>query len=131
MKGRTVAESAWRPRRDTQDDGAWSKPSPSAAGAADGWLMPDADEEYELGGHNNNVDAFEVMRQQARAEWAQSHGVKVRQSELSVIPCDRSKLSRWRCLSMRCPGWFCPLVVHRDVVSYRDAWSGNCHPVCK
>lgn len=40
--------------------------------------MPDADEVYELGGNSNNVDAFEAMRQQARAEWALAEDVKVR-----------------------------------------------------
>eukprot|EP00892_Ulva_mutabilis_P007232 jgi/Ulvmu1/4881/UM020_0167.1 len=72
-KGRTAAEAAWRPRRTAQDDGVRNATPPSAA---DGWLMPDASEEYELGGHDNNVEAFEVMRQQARAEWAQAQGIK-------------------------------------------------------
>ena len=39
--------------------------------------MPDADDLYELGGAGNNVEAFEAMRQQARAEWAQAGDVKV------------------------------------------------------
>lgn len=67
----------WRSRRETNDDGLWNAPSPSAAGATDGWLMPDADDLYELGGDGNNVEAFEAMRQQARAEWAQARDVKV------------------------------------------------------
>lgn len=77
MKSRAAAEPAWRPRREAHDDGLWSSVSPNTAGAADGWLMPDADEEYELGGNSSNVEAFEVMRQQARAEWAQSQNFKV------------------------------------------------------
>lgn len=75
--GRTGADAGWRPRKETNDNEIWNAPSPSVAGATDGWLMPDADEVYELGGNSNNVDAFEAMRQQARAEWAQSEDVKV------------------------------------------------------